>query len=309
MMTNSNNMKTLCNGFDLKALKRQLSYLLFACAAGVFANSANATDDPTLAKIERTGEIVIGHRANARPFSFVKEQSEPQGYSIDLCKEIAGTVQSKLGLSELNIKYREIDPSSHVGLVEVGEVDIVCGATTQTFRRMERVGFSILTFVSGSAALLDENSEVRSPSDLDGKRIGVRLDTTTDRATTAGVARRNMTTDIVRYKTHLEGLRALERNEISAYLADRILLIALAEQAAEPEKIRLSDRFFTYEPYALMLRRDALDFGLIVNRTLAELYRTRKIVDIYRKWFEVFGDRLDEFHLRAMYRLQSIPEG
>jgi ABC-type amino acid transport substrate-binding protein len=118
-----------------------------------------------------------------------------------------------------------------------------------------------------------------------------------------------MTTDIVRYKTHLEGLRALERNEISAYLADRILLIALAEQAAEPEKIRLSDRFFTYEPYALMLRRDALDFGLIVNRTLAELYRTRKIVDIYRKWFEVFGDRLDEFHLRAMYRLQSIPEG
>jgi hypothetical protein len=31
-------------------------------------------------------------------------------------------------------------------------------------------------------------------------------------------------------------------------MADRILLISLAEQAKEPDKLQLSDRFFTYEP-------------------------------------------------------------
>ena len=51
------------------------------------------------------------------------------------------------------------------------------------------------------------------------------------------------------------GLAALEQQSADAYALDRIILIGLALAAPNPARFALADRYFSYEPYALMLRR------------------------------------------------------
>jgi ABC-type amino acid transport substrate-binding protein len=46
----------------------------------------------TLKKIKDTNTIVIGYPTDSRPFSFLGDDGNPAGYSIDLCTRIATAV-------------------------------------------------------------------------------------------------------------------------------------------------------------------------------------------------------------------------
>jgi ABC-type amino acid transport substrate-binding protein len=62
---------------------------------------------------------------------------------------------------------------------------------------------------------------------------------------------------------------------------------------------------FSYEPYALMMRRDA-DFKVAVDRELARLYRSGDILNLYGRWYGPLGE--PSTLLKAMYFLNSMPE-
>jgi len=62
-------------------------YNLIAAAALAVAivPSAQAADlTGTLAKIDKSGEIVIGHRESSVPFAYLDSNQNPIGYSMDL---------------------------------------------------------------------------------------------------------------------------------------------------------------------------------------------------------------------------------
>ena len=109
---------------------------------------------------------------------------------------------------------------------------------------------------------------------------------------------------IVAVGSHEDGRSALEAGEIAAYFGDRAILAMLAFGAANPENLRLSQRFFSYEPYALALQKGDDDFRLLIDTTLARLYRSRAI----RRVYEVsFGEAQMSDLLRAMYTLNALP--
>jgi glutamate/aspartate transport system substrate-binding protein len=55
-----------------------------------------------------------------------------------------------------------------------------------------------------------------------------------------------------------------------------------------------------------MLRRGDSAFRLVANRTLADVYRSGDIAEIYRKWLGDMGAPGPA--LRVMYLLHSLPE-
>jgi glutamate/aspartate transport system substrate-binding protein len=55
-----------------------------------------------------------------------------------------------------------------------------------------------------------------------------------------------------------------------------------------------------------MLRRGDPEFRLAVNRTLARLYRSGRVLDIYRRWFGQWGDPSPL--TIGMYAVQGLPE-
>ncbi len=286
-------------------MNRSLPSILLAA---LLASSACATSQGqgTLARIKETGTITMGYRDSSPPFSFVGSDQQPAGYSIDLCKRVATTVQQSLGLASLQTKWVRVTPENRIQAVASGTIDLECGSTTNTLSRQEQVDFSDLTFVDGGSILVTIASGVRSLADLGGKRIAVIPGTTTEKALVDALRKAQVNAQILSVKEHAEGIAALEKGLAQAYASDRVLLIGLGVGSKERSNLALVDEYFSYEPYGLMLRRDDPAFRLAVNRTLASLYRSGEIAPIYDKWFAALGR--PSTLLQAMYLLYGLPE-
>ncbi len=283
-------------------MPRLLRAGLLVAAGWVLAMPAFAD---TLAKIKKSEKIAIGFREDARPFSFRDDGGAAAGYSIELCERIATAVKAELGLKKLAIDYVPVSSKTRFELLEDGKIDIECGSTTNTLARQERATFTLLTFVTGAEMLVRADSGIADLADTQGKKLGVLGNTTTETGLKDGLKSRFIDAEIVLVNNHEEGLAALEAGKIDAYFADRILLFGLADKASNPSKLKLSGKFYSYEPYALMVRRGDDAFRLVADRTLAGLYRDREIRSIYRKWF---GKTEPSDLLKALYVLQGLPK-
>jgi glutamate/aspartate transport system substrate-binding protein len=267
-----------------------------------------AAQEDTLAKIKRTGALTIGFRESSPPFSFVRgSDPKPQGYSIDLCLRIVDGLKKDLALSQLDVKWVKVTPEDRITAVANGVVDIECGSTTKTLRRMAQVDFTVLTFLDGGSLLTLAASNINRLTDVAGKRVAVIPGTTTEGAVRDMVKKlglQNVT--LLAVKDHSEGVAALDDAKIDAYASDRTLLAGLAVSSRNPAKLYLIEDFISYEPYALMVRRGDPNFHLAVDRALIRLYRSAEVVPIYEKWFGPFpeGGSL----IAAVYVLNSVPD-
>lgn len=285
---------------------RPILILLIALVGVAPATAAELTG--TLKKINESGIFVIGHRQASPPFSFVdKATGKPAGYSVDLCLRVAAGVKQALDLTDLKIEYVTVTPENRIDMVKSGKIDIECGSTTNNFARQQEVDFSNLTFITGSGMLIKTGTRIEGVTDLEGKKLAVARGTTTEKSMTSFVKDKFLNAELVKVADHDEGLAALEDGSVDAYISDWIVLVGLAQRSSARDKLMISDEFLTYEPYGLMLRRNDADFRRVVNRTLANVYRTGAVVDIYAKWFGPMGLEPSAL-LKAMYVLNSIPE-
>ena len=284
-------------------MKNLLAAVVLACLCT--ASSLAAEPQGVLKKIKSTGTIALGYSESAVPFSFVGNDNRPQGYTVDLCKRVADGIQQRLGLAELNIKWVKVDVNTRIPAVVKGQVDIECGSTTHTLTRQESVDFSSMIFVDGGSYITKARSKIATLKDLAGRKVSVIPGTTTEKVLKTALDQAEVKAEIIPVRTHAEGYSALREDRIDAYASDRIILIGLALNGIDAPSYRLSDEMFSYEPYALMMRRDA-DFRLAVNRELARLYRSGDVLNLYGRWYGPLGE--PSTLLKAMYFLNALPE-
>ena len=271
-----------------------------ALAALLIAGGAAAQ---TLERIQETGTIRLGYRTDAIPFAYESEGGEPAGYSVELCRGVAASVEEQLGLDTLEIAYVPVTAENRFEAIQNGEIDLLCGPTSATLSRREIVDFSIPTFVDGASVLLPAEGPA-SFEELGGKKVGVRGGTTTEEALENTLAETGVDAEVVPVTSHDEGLAKLESGEISAYFADQAILIFLGAQSDTP--LRLSDRAFTIEPYALALPHGDDAFRLAVDRALSRIYRSGGIERIF---VETFGPKAKPSALvQALYLISALPD-
>jgi glutamate/aspartate transport system substrate-binding protein len=284
--------------------KAMLGGLLVAM---VFAGPALAQElDGTLKKIKTSETFTIGYRESSPPFSFLGPDKRPMGYSIDLCLHVARAIERQLGMANLKLAWVPVTPETRIAMVAKGAVDIECGSTTASLSRQEQVDFSLMTFAEGGGLMTTSAANLRGLGDLGGKRIAIIPGTTTEKVLADFLSKEFITAQLVRVKDHAEGLAALEGGGADAYASDRGILVGLALTSKDPRRFALANIVLSYEPYALMLRRNDGAFRLAVNRALADLYRSGRVLPIYERWFGAFGKPSQT--LQTMYLLNALPE-
>lgn len=281
--------------------------LTAAVALGLSAPVAMADGHGgTLDKIAASGEIVIGHRESSVPFSYLDENQNPVGYSIDLCMKIVDAVATELD-QELTIKYVPVNPKTRIALMANGTIDLECGSTTNNLTRQQQVEYLPVTFVTGTKILTRKDSGINSVADLDGMAVALAQGTTNERAVMAAVEAAGLDVKILPVRDHAEGMLSLETDRVDAYATDHILLHGLISKSKNPDDFAVVGDFLSFDPYALMVRRDDSAFELVGKKALAEVFRTGEIVEIYSKWFDPLGVPADPL-LQAAFILGALPE-
>jgi len=277
------------------------------CAAvlAALALTAGAASAGTLDRIRQDKTIRIAYRDDAPPFSFRGKTAEPVGYMVDLCRAVAKGLAQQLNLPSLTVDYVKVTAVDRFDAITEGKADLLCEPTTQTLSRREKVDFSIPTFVDG-AGLLIRSDGPKSLNALGGRKIGVLAGTTTEDELRASLKDAGITADVVPANTHDEGLEMLDDGKVSAYFADRGILMFLAQQSSAPSKLLLADNYLSIEPYALALPHGDEDFRLAVDRALSNVYRSGQIVAIFA---HTFGAKTKPSQiLQSLFLVSALPD-
>ncbi len=261
----------------------------------------------TLKRIDETGQINLGFRESEPPMSYRDQNGNPVGYSIDLCDHIAAAVKIDLGRSDIAVNYVPVTAESRFTSIESVSIDILCGATTKTLGRSERVGFTQLTFVTGASLLSLDTAKIPNVSGLKGKRVAVVSNTTTIEALKGALNTMLVDSEVVPVPSALEGMALLDKGEVDAFSSDQVILIGQVIARNSGKQYFLSQELFSFEPFALAVARGDVDFQLVADRALSQLNRSGQILKIYRKWFARFAEK-PTLALKALYQLNATPE-
>ena len=275
----------------------------FAAAAALVCLAFTAQAQ-TLADVKKRGALRIGYSETSVPFSFKDKDGQPAGYSVELCKRIATAIATKAG-TPVKVEWVSLTPATRLDAVATGKVDMECSTTTVTLARREKVDFSLPIFVD-AATVMARGTSAKALSDLQGKKIAVADGTTTLAALESGLAKRFIKAEVVKTKTVAEGFDLLKEGKVDGLASDRTALVGTFLRGGGAEGLGVIGEDLSYEPYAIVLKKGDADMRLMVDRTLAQIYRTGEIESVYTRWLGPLG--APSVGLMGMYLLNSLPE-
>jgi polar amino acid transport system substrate-binding protein len=285
----------------MKLIGRQTFGVWIALALLLTFTGAAAAD--TLKRVQDSGVIRIGYRADALPHSYSDSAGRPAGYIVDICREVVAAVQEKLKPSAVRADFVVVTAQDRFEAVRDNRIDLLCEPSSVTMSRREIVDFSIPTFVDG-AGVAFRGKEIDRFEDFAGRKVGVLQGTTSFDLLRSTLLQLGIKGDIVVATDHRSGMGMLADGKIDAYFADRAILAYFYGRLDKNRNIKIGSRYFSYETYGLALQRGDTDFRWLVDRTLARMARDGRIDALASK---NFGGSSDEL-LRAMTVINSLPD-
>ncbi len=280
-----------------------MRWIVVAAAAGALAAGSAAAG--VLDRAKETGELRIAFRADAQPFSYRTADGQPAGYSVALCQMVAREAAAAVGRDKLEVVPVAVAADERLSAVPDGRADILCEATTVTFERRAAMDFSLLTFATG-ATLLYPVDGATNFEELGGKKVGVLGGSTTESGLREALERAGIAAEVVAVPSHTDGIERLAGGEFAAYFGDGAILLYHLMQSPFRDRLRLSDKVLSFEPYALGLPKGDDAFRLVVDRTLARLSRGGGVARLFEENFGAGAAPSDL--VKAMWILNSIPE-
>ena len=292
-----------------------------APAAPAAAQKSGAAASPTLTRIKQSGRIKFGYQSDARPFSYRDQSGNAGGFTVALCKTVAGAIKDELGLPALNVEWVAVGPADRFTAVSTGKVDVFCGADTDTWSRRQDVAFSIPVFPGGIGALLRKDAPERLTEILNQKppssptwraSAGQLLHTQTFAVIQGTTAETwlggklnefKLTSKVAPVTSYDAGIAEVLQRRASVFFGDRAVLLDVVAHHSSGSKLEVLDRLFTYEAFALPLPRGDETFRALVDRTLSRLYPTQEFRTLY---VQSFGEPTPD--VVTFYRWNTRPE-
>ncbi len=238
------------------------------------AKAAEAENEETEAEAEaeqseNKGVLVMATNAEFPPYEF-HDGGEIGGIDV----EIAAAIAAEMGM---DFEVEDIAFDSIIPEVQSGKADFGAAGMTVTEDRKQSVDFSDSYATATQVIIIKEdNADIVSPDDLEGKTIGVQLGTTGD-IYASDIA----DATIEQYNKGFEAVQALTQNKIDAVIID-------GEPAkvfvAENEGLKILDEAFTTEEYAICVKKGNTELLEGINAAIASLKESgelQKIVDKY----------------------------
>lgn len=269
--------------FDLRL--RHFLMVLFIATITVSPLSRAADSLSTLEKVRQTKTLKVGYGDSA-PFSYVGTDGKVIGYTIDLCQRVAEAIRIQLGLDTLNIDYVFRTPANRVQMLNSGDIDLECVASSNTAERRRNAAFSISHFVVNTRFVSLLKNHLNTLDDLRGRSVSIVLGTVNIGPINQVNRDKKLNLSIAITDSLQKAFDMVSQEKVSAFAMDDILLHTMIANSSNPQDYVISNETVGEETeYGLMMRLDDKDFHHAVNTALKQIYASNEIDAIYARWF------------------------
>ncbi len=214
------------------------------------------------------GELVMATNAEFPPYEY-HEGDKIVGIDVEICQAIADEMGKKLVIEDMAF-------DSVITSVYTGKADIGAAGLTITEDRLKNINFSAPYTTAAQVIIVPGDSDIASPDDLTGKKVGVQLGTTGDI-----YADDIQNATVERYNKGYEAVQALLQGKIDAVMIDNEPAKVYVTQNPE---LKIVDEAFTYEEYAIAVAKDNEELLNEVNAAIAKLKESGKLDEIINKY-------------------------
>jgi ABC-type amino acid transport substrate-binding protein len=253
-------------------MMRSFTFSLTAAFLFFWVAACTQTEQGTLQKIRKQGEIKFAVSTGYIPFSYYSSNREIIGFDIDMAKEIAG----RLGVKAV---FVDIPWGQIIDNLRSGTCDVIISSMAVTEERSVLVDFSDPYYYSRSHLFVRKDSSVRKFSEIKGKVIGCTEATTYEKE-----ARLLQAGKVVLYGNDEEALQQLVDKRIDAVITDEVLgMYAIRHRLLPIEPV---GNFLRSEKIAIAVRKG--DVSLL--KEINAIIKTMRDKGIVRELIEKTGD-------------------
>jgi polar amino acid transport system substrate-binding protein len=256
----------------LKEKRSLFTALAIFASASVFAAGAALAQVDTLASIKQKGKMVVGVKADYKPFGYTDPAGKIVGFEIDMANEIA----KRLGVQ---IELIPVVAANRMEFVKQGRTDLMIATMSYKPDRAEVLAIPEPFYYASAAAVFNKkNAGFKEWSDLKGKSIcGIQ-----------GAYYNRRTGDefgakLVVFKGAVEALAALEAGNCVGLVFDSTFFAGLSGDPKWAD-YAITLPLIDPEPWGMGLRKEDTKFAAYISDTLKEWHKTGFILDLEKKW-------------------------
>ena len=273
------NMKMISRRSFLAAAGLSVAALaLTACGgssssvASSVASSAAASTSASAGELTTVmaGKLTMATNATFPPYEMTTDSGDIEGIDVDTAKAIA----EKLGL-ELQVDDMEFDAA--LLSVQQGKADIAMAGITVTDERKAVMAFSDSYATGIQSIIVPEGSDIASPDDLAGKKIGTQRGTTGYIYCTDDFGEDS----VVAYDNGLTAVQALNNGQVDAVVIDNA---PAKEYVAANPGLKVLETSYAEEDYAIGMNKDNTALVEAVNAALEDLKADGTLQSIVDKY-------------------------
>ena len=171
----------------------------------------------TLDEIKESGELVVGVFSDKKPFGYVDENGEYQGYDVYFARKLAEDLGTEL-------KLVSVDAPNRVEYLTSAKVDIILANFTVTPERAEVVDFALPYMKVALGVVSPDSALITDVAQLDGKTLIVSKGTTAETYFTEN----HPEVKLLKFDTYTEAFNALLDGRGDALSTDNTEVLAWA---------------------------------------------------------------------------------
>ena len=249
--------------------------LLTAAATAVaVALAAAPAAAQTLEKIKQRGVIVVGSKADYKPFGF----RDPSGAIVGFEPDIARLVAEKLGVK---LEIEPVVSSNRMQFLQQGKIDLMIATMNDKPDRRLVVGIiEPLYYASGVNVLANKKAALKTWEQLKGQNVCAIQGAWYNKPVAEKYG-----ADIVAFKGQAEAETALMQGNCIAWVYDDT---AFAERLADAKwkDYEMPLETILEEPWGVAVKLEEREgpWGQFVAKTLEDMHRSGRMIELEKKW-------------------------
>jgi polar amino acid transport system substrate-binding protein len=253
-------------------MRKAIFIAIVVAMAGCMATSPLQAQ--TLDKIKSRGVLVVGTKADYKPFGFRDPNGAIVGFEPDLARDVA----ERLGVK---VEIEPVVSANRMQFLQQGKIDLMLATMNVTDERKKTVGVVEPSYyASGVNVFANRKVALRQWEQLKGQKVcGIQG------AFYNKYVAEKYGADIVAFRGQNEAETALAQGNCVAWLFDDT---AFQERLADPKWAGFEMPLETIltEPWGAAVKLEERDgpWGQFVAKTIADWHRSGKLIETEKKW-------------------------
>lgn len=254
-------------------------YLLLTLSLMIFLTgcsfNSNQPQIDKFEKIKERGKLIVGVKYDSKPFGFMDEKNQIQGFDIDVAREMARSI---IGDSNA-IEFKQVTSSNRIFMLTSDAVDIVIATMTINPKRLEVVDFSQPYYVAGQAIMIPQDSNIRGIKDLNNKKVIIVLGSTSEK----NIRMMAPEATIQGFRTYNDAFSALKAGRGNALTTDDSILYGFLES---DKNFKILPERYTKEPYGIAIKKgsETETLRIAIDEALYRMQKDGTLNQIKHKW-------------------------